>query len=531
MGLGILVYLNSLNGAFVIDDVTSIPKNPLVDQPLKNLIAGRLVHFTFSINYLLGGLHPFIYHLTNIFIHLGVVILVYFFLLEIVSQKISLLAAAIFAVHPIHTEPVSWISGRTYLLGTLFLLASLLLYIIAYKRKKYFHYYYISSLICFLMAQLLEIKSVAFLLIIGLYELIFGKIKKRWRWLIPYFALTLLFLASLVKPFLFRVSTQNPQYTGEISLFNPLRQIPAAIGSYIELFVWPMDLTFYHEDFTVHFFLRLGITIALLCSLIYFYIKKHKILFFGFSLFILSLVPTLMPIKIAFVVAERYVYFGSIGLCLVAAWALVEGLKKYPQVLFVVFGILILLLSARTITRNRDWRTFESLWFATAKTSPTSSMAWNNVGYVYTERGNLEMAIEAFQRAISLNPRHAGAHHNLGIAYFKLKNYDQAIFWFEKSIALNPVPQVYQDLGVVYVEKGEFGKAEEQFRKILKFDPNCVMAYNSLGVIFYKQGRIEEARLMWQKALELDPNSVGVKKNLILLEQNLQASPSASPQL
>lgn len=532
IGLSLLVYLNSLNGAFVSDDIATIPRNPLIAHPGKYLFSGNLPSFTLSINYLIGKIHPFIYHLTNLLFHIGVVILAYFFLLQITSQEISFLASTIFAVHPIHTEAVSWISGRPYSLGAIFLLASLLLYITAHKEERLNYYLYFASLACFFVAQFAEIKSVAFLLILGLYELTFGKLSQNWKKLIPYFVLTLLFLVLLFHPFQTRVATENPEYAGGVTLFKPWEQIPIALSSYLELFVWPMNLTLYHEDLsfsTANYLVRLVITVILLCSLIYFY-RKEKLLFFGFSFFILSLIPTMLPIHIAWVVAERYVYFGSIGLCLVMAWVLVRGLKKYPQGLLAVTGILILLLSIRTITRNRDWRTRENLWVATAEVSPGSPKAWNNMGDIYAGKGDYQNAIKAFQRAIELRPNYVDAHHNVGVTYLQMKDFDNAIVWFEKALAIHPIAQTYNDLGVAYYYKGDLEKAEESFRKAIELDPNSGAPYHSLGILYYTQGMVEEARQAWRKALELDPSIQGAKEGLMMIEQGVPASPSASPQ-
>ena len=532
VSLSLVVYLNSLNGAFVSDDIAAILRNPEIANPWKYLFSGNLPSFTLSINYLIGQFNPFIYHLTNLFFHIGVVVLVYFFLWQITSQEISFLAAVIFAVHPIHTEAISWISGRPYALGAVFLLASLWFYIASQKKEKLNYYHYFASLACFFAAQFAEIKSVAFLLIIGLYEFTFGKLSQNWRKIVPYFVIALLFLAYLFQPFQTRVATENPEYAGGVTLFKPWEQIPIALSSYLELFVWPMNLTLYHEDLsfsTANYLVRLVITVILLCSLIYFY-RKEKLLFFGFSFFILSLIPTMLPIHIAWIVAERYVYLGSMGLCLVAAWILVKSLKKYPQALLIVVGILVALLSARTIIRNQDWRTRETLWVATAKVSPTSPKAWNNMGDIYAGKEEFQLAIMAFQRAIELRPNYVDAHHNTGVTYLQMKEFDKAIEWFEKAIAIYALPQSYHDMGVAYFYKGELDKAEENFKKVLEFDPNSSMAYNSLGLLYFKQGKVEEARQAWQTALQLAPYHEGIKKNLILLEQSLQASPSASPQ-
>ncbi len=532
VGISIVIYLNSLNGALVSDDIGAITKNLLINQPWQYLATRNFNGFTLSVNYLIGGTNPFIYHLTNLFLHLGVVVLVYYFLLKITSQEISFIASVLFAVHPIHTEAVSWISGRSYLLGAIFLLGSLLFYTAADKKEKQNYYYYSASLICFFLAQLAELKSVAFLLIIGLYELCFGRLRQRWLRLVPFLALALFFLALLFGPFQTRVIMENPEYAGGVTLTNPLHQIPIALSTYLELFAFPMNLTLYHEDLSfslANYLVRLAIIVILLGSLIYFY-RKEKLLFFGFGFFILSLAPTMLPVRIAWVVAERYLYFGSIGLCLVAAWVLVKGLKKYPQTLLVVLAILVGLLSVRTIIRNQDWRTRETLWVATAQVSPTSAKAWNNMGDIYSGKKDFQSAIMAFQRAIELKPDYIDAHHNIGVTYLQMREFDQAIEWFEKAIAIHPIPQSYHDMGVAHFYLGNFDKAEKLFKKVLELDPNSPMGYNSLGLLYLKAGKIDEARQTWQTGLQLNPLNEGIKKNLILLEQSLQASPSASPQ-
>lgn len=532
VGLCIIIYLNSLNGAFVSDDLPNIVKAPLIGNLGRNLASGNLPQFTFSLNYHLGRSSPFIYHFTNLLIHIGVVILAYFFLLEIVDQEIAFVASAIYTVHPLNSEVVSWISGRPYSMGAIFALASLLLYLYAYKKKKLFYYFYSASLVCFLFALLSNNKLIVLFLIFGLYELIFGKIAKNWLKLVPYGLITVAFIIYLFGPFQARIASENPAYTGGVVLMNPLHQIPIALSTYLELFVFPLKLSLYHEDLSVslvNYWLRLAVAVVLLGSLIYFYLKE-KLVFFGLAFFLIPLIPTLLPVRIAWVVAERYVYFGLIGLCLIVGWALVRAFKKYPQVLVVVLGALVVLLSARTIVRNRDWRTRETLWVATVKVSPTSSKAWNNMGDIYAGKGDFQSSLRAFQRAIELRPNYVDAHHNMGVTYLQMKDFDNAIVWFEKTVAIFPLAQSYNDMGVAYFYKGQPDKAEESFMKALEVNPNSALAYNSLGLLYFKLGRVEEARQAWLRAIELDPYSEGIRKNLQLLEQSLQASPSASPQ-
>lgn len=119
-------YANSLSAAFISDDIPAILRNPLIAQPLSVWIDPASMLNSF--NYLFAGARPFIYHLTNIGLHSLNTVLVLFFLCSFFSLEASFLGACIFAVHPVHAEAVTWISGKPYLMGTLFLLANYLLY-------------------------------------------------------------------------------------------------------------------------------------------------------------------------------------------------------------------------------------------------------------------------------------------------------------------------------------------------------------------------------------------------------------------
>ena len=121
-----LVYANSLNNAFISDDIPSIVKNPFISHPWR--VWTDLAAFLNSLNYLVSGYNPFSYHLTNIIMHALVTILVFLFLNLFFKVEASFLAACLFAVHPIHTEAVTWISGRGYLINALFILGIYLLY-------------------------------------------------------------------------------------------------------------------------------------------------------------------------------------------------------------------------------------------------------------------------------------------------------------------------------------------------------------------------------------------------------------------
>ena len=126
IALCFLVYANSLNGAFICDDLTSIVNNPSVNNAAQYLFSppGLLN----SLNYLTGKLNPFSYHLTNMLLHSVNSVLAFIFLCLFFKTEAAFLGAGLFAAHPIHTEAVSWISGRPYCVLGFFIFAIYLLY-------------------------------------------------------------------------------------------------------------------------------------------------------------------------------------------------------------------------------------------------------------------------------------------------------------------------------------------------------------------------------------------------------------------
>ncbi|MBU1126912.1 tetratricopeptide repeat protein [Patescibacteria group bacterium] len=430
------------------------------------------------------------------------------------------MASAIFAVHPIHTEAISWISGRAYPLGALFLLLSSLFYLKESRREESKLKFHFASLFFYFLGNLAEGKAVFFVLIISLYELAFGDLKKNWRKVLGFIVLTILIFGWRFGPLQTRIVGENPEYAGGVEIISPLLQVPTAISSYLELFVWPMPLTLYHENIemaNLQYGLRVAVFLLFLGALFYSY-KKEKLLFFALGFFIFPLTPTLLPIKIAWIVAERYVYLSSIGLCLAFSWGLIKLFGKNEKLLLAVFLFIILGFSARTIVRNMDWRTRESLWRSTVKVQPRSSKAWNNMGDIYTGRQEYESALVAFQNAIDIRPLYVDAYHNKGVTYMKMGRYDEAIAKFEEAMAIHILPETLNTLGVAYFEKGEYQKAQDLFLKMLEMNPNDANAYNSLGILALTLKDYQKAQEYWQKALEIDPYAKGPKDNLLLLE-------------
>jgi len=360
-----IVYFNSLNNTFVSDDIPAIARNETTGS-FKHIFLptflGGVQRFVYFISFHVGELNPAFYRIFNIIFHTGSVLTI-FTLLNIISKKrIALMASLLFAVHPILTEPVVWISGMPYTLSTLAFLLSLLLYILAKKRLALCLSYFL-----FFLALVSSEKIIPLFLIFILFEFFFGSLKKNWKKLIPYFALSFSWSVLFLTKISGRINDLKTDHYQAPSENNIFLQVPAAITNYLKLIFWPQKLSLYHTEMAFSagaYYLMLIVFLAFLGACAFAY-KKNKTVFFWLAFFLIALLPTLSPLGVSWIVAERYVYLGSLGIFAVTAMGIDWLIKKsgeynkiYKQIIYGVFAGMIIILSIRTIVRNNDCQNF-----------------------------------------------------------------------------------------------------------------------------------------------------------------------------
>ena len=465
-----VAYINSLNNAFVADDVPGILNNAEIAKA-SYISSQPLILVRTALNFAIANLFgrsPTAFRAINILFHLGNVWLLYLLLHLLANRKTALFAAALLAVHPLLTESVTWIAGGLYSQYTFFILLSLLLYVLfdADQNRKL----YCGSMISFALALLTSEKAMAFPFILFALEFTYQGLKKNWKRLIFPFALGGAWILFFVSKIGERQTILKDAYYQTSPTNDALAQIPIAISSYLKLIFWPKNLTLYHSEMSfssLEFYAHLAVFLAFL-GLIAYMFKKNKPAFFWLSFFVIALAPTLAPFGISWIVAERYVYLGAIGIFVVAAMA-VNKITEKTVTFYATLGLLILFLTARTIARNQDWKNQDTLWLATAKTSPSSPQNHNNLGDLYGRRGDLERSAEEFKKAIELKPGYADAYHNLANTYQQMGKIDEAIENYQKAAEINPqLWQSCQNLAAIYFEQGELELAKEWTEKAQK---------------------------------------------------------------
>ena len=560
-------YSNGVRNQFVFDDNLLITNNPAIRGVEKipgQLGLGKnkaqyrpLRMISYAVDYTLNqklwkhvgsyagwdeGLNPLGYHLANYVYHLLTTWLVFLVVFRLAaSYRIAFLAAALFALHPVHTDSVTYISGRRDIFVTLFYLAGFY-YFLRYRQTGK-----ITFIVAALLSYLLSLGSkeigVTLPALFLCYDLITQFPEKVRRIDGAYFkalALTLkkvlvqsrylyslIFLGALSFSY-YKVFITSPSnkvtYYGD-SMITTFLTVGKILVHYIKLLVYPIrlnaDYSFdafplsasFLEPATVGAFMVLGVIGYVVLRLVI----THRMAAFGVIWFFVTLLPVCHIFPHHELLAEHYLYLPSFGFCLLAAY-LVERLletKKYRSLIYASSILVLLLFSLRTADRNRDWKDGLSLWGKTVNTVPRCARARNNLGFEYDKRGRVGEAIFEYEKALSINPQYADSYNNLGFIYFEKGRIDDAVSAYEKALAQNPrYAEAYNNLGAAYLKKGNFLAAMNLFLKALECNPRLAEARLGLGVLFANEGKLDGALYQFKKALEIKPNLAEAHNNL-----------------
>lgn len=508
----LITYGNSLNNAFLSDDLAEIVNNPNIGNlgyAVTSHPFGFIRLIFYWLAFQLGGLNPAFFRSINLFFHIGSTFLVFSLFNFLYSRRLALIVALIFAVHPAISETVVWISGGMYTQYTFFFLLSFIIYLKSKNNQKL----YFASIGAFLFSFMSHPQMpMALFLVFPLWEILFGNLKANWKKTVPFLILTVFFILLTLVSLPERTNTLQSVHLQERGIDNPFVLIPVAITSYFELVFFPKTLTLYHSELSfgqVEFIIRFVVTLIFLAAL-FLSFKKSKFIFFWLSLFLIALSPTLTPFRLNWIVAERYLYLPSIGLFAVFALGLdkLADKKQFRHIVFIFFTAVIILLSARTIARNIDWKNENNLWIATGKTSPSSPNAHNNLGDVYGRLGDKQRALEEFQTAILLKPNYADAYHNLANTYVELDQLDKALENYLKAAQFNPgLWQSYQNIAAIYLQDKEYRKAAEYMEKAILVNPGNLNLRVSLGIIHLSEGEKDKAEEIFMWVLSIDPQN------------------------
>lgn len=506
--LVILSYSNSLFNPFMWDDKVLIVNNPGIQggwESVKNAFSPELwglradneafqsfyrpTHTLLSIfDYQIWGLNPFGYHLSNMVLHLLNTILLYFFAYKIIGKGISaFIAASLFAVHPVHTESVTFISARPDLLSAFFLLSSFYLYIRDKEEtwRRAIGPRYIFSILFFAAALFSKEMSLTLPVFIALYSYFFEEKGVRLKRVLPYFAV-------LIGYILFRIFAMNvflEHHRMRADVVTLALTASTAVFDYVRLLLFPYPLRSYYTIVWQDFLnLKVFASLALLFSagfgLLLLYIKKERKTVFALFWTFLAMAPVLNIGSLGeFSIAERYLYIPSIGFSILLAIIVTRllSVNVLGKAVPFIWAAIIITLGALTIERNMVWGDDIRFYKDMAKGAPDSPVPHANLAHAYLRAGDVNKAIPELEEAL----RYAKSNFNL-----------------------------YNELGVLYGKTGRFDDAAKAFGTAVNLKPDFGDAYNGLGMALAELGRLEEAESAFMSAVRFLPEPGGAAANL-----------------
>jgi len=322
---------------------------------------------------------------------------------------------------------------------------------------------------------------------------------------------------------------KNPQEGAfEITpLLYRLFSVGRIIVFYIRLLFLPMNLSaeyilsFSTSLFEAHVFFSYllvltVVTISIICLTRKFIFKQldrvHTYgLYFAIWWFLLTLLPVLNIIPLRNPIAERYLYFPTVGFCLLITitgdiiYSFIKNRLRY--MLIFLLSVLLLWYSWLTIHRNRDWKNTLTLYKKTAESCQNSARFINNLAMVYAQRGMSKEAEELFKRAIKIEPDYSETYNNYGLLKAGMGKNDEAVALYKKSVELNPnFSEAYNNLGLLYSTRGLYKEAIEVYTKAIDINSHGARAYYNLGNVYQGLKRYDEAIKLYKQAIYINPD-------------------------
>ena len=565
--LGIIAYSNSFHVPFVFDDEDSITGNPVIRDVGNFFLNGTgysynprrfIGYLTFALNYKWGGLDVTGYHIVNLAIHIINALLVYGLMvltfrtplikgsaLESRSGILAFFTAALFTVHPVQTEAVTYIVQRLASLAALFYSVSLCSYVRFRLIQESAegpgwkgYVLYGISLVSAVLAM--KTKEIAFTLplIVVTYEWVFfgtGDMRRRLLWALPLLATAVIIPLSMLnvgKPLGEMLSdvSQVTVVQSSLSRWEYLATEFRVIVTYIRLLFLPIgqNLDYDYPVYNSLFEPQVGFSFLFLLVLIVLAIvllrkaqrggeASLRIISFGIVWFFVTLSVESSIIPIVDVIFEHRLYLPSVGFFMAVVpvvFLLIreKTISKVP-VVTAALTVVVVVLAGAAYARNNVWGSQKSIWEDAVSKSPLKPRPHNNLGPIYFDEGKYDSAIEQYEIALRLDPDYDLAHNNLGNAY-RMKGWtDKAIEQYEIALKLNPqFIDAHNNLGLALLRAGH------QQEGIRELNTAYAIKHYNAGNDYLRWGYYNDAIAEFQAALRLRPDYPEARRNIAIAE-------------
>ncbi len=586
------------------DDGTYVTEDPMIwkldGKSLKEIFTTSvslnyhpLTMLSLAIDYKFDKLNPYRYHLNNVLIHILNVILLFVFTERFFRRaneknssayklepfNIALIVSALWAIHPMRVESVTWVAERKDVLYVFFFLLSLIFYLRWLDSKKIS-----AAAICFVFficSCLSKGMGVVLPVILVLMDWFYGETKT-----IKDFSRSIIFKAHFFAASIifgivaFKIQSQGAiAAMGTFSLFQRLTFGCYGFIMYIVKFFYPLNLSaFYPYPFTdaqgnipAIYYASPFIVLLIALAIIFLLWKKFeagKILAFGFLFYFFAVALVLQFVSVGSVImADRYSYLSYAGLLFVVGYFFEVIRNKFSKNISLLFACVLagagIWFSLLTNERTKIWTNAKTLWtdamrqfpfieiayenrgiyfkdhnqldsmrmdyeFVTQKLHSRNEKIWSNLGNLYGLLGQqkgkeyFDKSLDAYSHAIEINPQNSSTYLNRAITLSMMGRYAESIPDYDKSIQLaDNVALTYKNRAYTLMQLGQFEKSVSDYDKALELYPYDTLSFLNRGISKFNAKKFPDAIDDFRKYLSMSPGNPQALFNASMAHKNL----------
>jgi tetratricopeptide (TPR) repeat protein len=490
-----------------------------------------LTWISHTLDYQLFRLNAGGHHLTSLLLHAANVVLLFLLLKRSTGRSdLSLMVAALFAVHPINVESVAWVAERKNVLCTFFFFLTLGAYGWYARKPDWRRYLAVATLFAMgLMSKPMVITLPFVLLLLDYWPL--GRIQGSPAGTqneVPQRSISKLLIEKLPLLALSVASawiTMKAQQAGgavrseqQFPFGVRLENSVVAYGAYLWKMIWPAKLAvlYPHPGNSLPVWqIALGIAVLLGVSAVVLRYRSRRYLATGWLWFLGTLVPVIGIVQVGYQsMADRYAYIPLIGVFVMVVWGAADladhwKLARVWRVLPAV--VLLLALSGAARRQLGYWASGYDLWSHTVAVNPNNFIAHDNLGDALLAQGKRTEAYSQFQMAAAIMPTDPWSHTSMGAYLQEHGRLQEAMVQYRMTIGLSRdqamLALAYANLGSVFRDMGYENQARESYDHAIELNPGQFNAYFGRGVLLERQGRLAEAISDLSRSAELQPTA------------------------
>ena len=478
-----------------------------------------VLYSTFWLEHKLWGFAPAGYHIVNLLLHCAVTLLLWRLLRRLAAPG-AWIAAAVFAVHPLHVESVAWVIGRKDLLAAAFYLGAALAYIRFAQDGWWWRYAGALSLFALALLSKTTVVTLPASLLL-------------WHWwqrgrvtvadLARALPFALLGLGITVADWSYYRALETVSF--DYSLLERALIAAHALWFYVGKLLLPLELAVIYPKWAVSAadptgWGYLAAAVAGVAALWFCRRRIGRGALAGVAFFAVTLSPTLGFVDYGYMqfsfVADRYQYLAGAGVIAVLVGAVTVGVSRLPRARRAVSGVVVAavlaVLAVLSWQQSGIYENKFTYYRHIIALNPQARFAHFGLGNWLSAEGRHEEALAAYQAAYRAARQHPDdttwngfTLAAIGRAYEKLERPDEAEAHYRRAVEVSARQSSINSLGALWLKQRRYREALELFQSALAGAPNYAKAHSGIGVALYGLNRYEEALQSFERALVLDP--------------------------